>query len=307
MPRSARGHHLDLAEGAKIVFADLHFIEKYFSGIGGKTAQHGVTHRPRLLVNLLEHEMLEAALFREDGIPGDMLHPPAHRVRLKIGEVRATRGEHGNVAVGQKQQVAGVVQNGRDIAGHEVFVFTQADDRRRSLANGYNLIEIARRNNGKGKDSGELAYSLSHGVFQTGRPVIQVFLDKVSNHLSVGFSGEAMPFAGQSLLQLEIVLNDAVMHHHHRTVAVLVRMGVLHRRSAMGGPTRVSDAISAVHRILADHLFQIAQFAGGTAYLERACLDHGETGRVVTAVLQPLQSFEQHGHHALVANVADDS
>ena len=55
-------------------FGDLHFVEEDVSGFLRNAAQRCVAHGARLLINFFEHEMLEAALFRHDRVPGDMLH-----------------------------------------------------------------------------------------------------------------------------------------------------------------------------------------------------------------------------------------
>jgi hypothetical protein len=48
----------------------------------------------------------------------------------------------------------------------------------------------------------------------------------------------------QLVLQIEVVLDDAVVHDDDLPGAVLVRMRVLFRRPAVRGPAGVADAIN---------------------------------------------------------------
>ena len=75
-------------------------------------------------------------------------------------------------------------------------------------------------------------------------------------------------FFDQLLLQADVVLNDAVVHDDDLAGAVAMRMSVLFRGAAVGGPARVADAIGAIERLQADHLFQVAQLAFGAAHLQ---------------------------------------
>ena len=58
-----------------------------------------------------------------------------------------------------------------------------------------------------------------------------------------------------------------------------MRMRVLFGRTAVGGPTRVADAVSAVERTQTNRLFEIAQFSFGATNLEIVIfVDDGDAG-----------------------------
>ena len=73
MPTGAAGDDLDAAEIAELLLGDVHLIEENLAGFQGDAAEHGVAHGARLLENFLEHEMLEAALFGGNRVPGDVM------------------------------------------------------------------------------------------------------------------------------------------------------------------------------------------------------------------------------------------
>ena len=53
------------------------------------------------------------------------------------------------------------------------------------------------------------------------------------------------PLADQLVLQLQIVFDNAVVHHHDAARAVAMRMGILFRGPAMRGPARMANAEGA--------------------------------------------------------------
>ena len=69
------------------------------------------------------------------------------------------------------------------------------------------------------------------------------FLDQVRDDFRVGFSDELMPFGDQLVLQLQIILNDPVVHHHDFAAAIAMRMRVFLGRPSVRGPARVADPV----------------------------------------------------------------
>jgi len=99
----------------------------------------------------------------------------------------------------------------------------------------------------------------------SGNAALRVLFHQVSDDLGVSFSGELVAFLLQLFLQLEIVFDDSVMDDDDLAGAVAMRVGILLGGAAVGGPTRVADAVGAVQRGLGNDLFEIAKFARGAA------------------------------------------
>src|SRR5579863_6152919 len=97
------------------------------------------------------------------------------------------------------------------------------------------------------------------------------------------------------------------MHHGDGPMAVAMRVGILLGGRAVRGPSGVSDAVSAVYRAQTDPFFQVPQLSRGAPHLKGFVLHNGEARRVITAILQSPQPFEQHGDDALVPDVTDNS
>ncbi len=136
--------------------ADFHLVEEDVAGILRDASQRGVAHGAGLLVNLLEHEMLEAALFRHDRVPGDVLDLAVDGLAVEVGELHACRGDDGEIAVGEEEQVARVIEDCGNIGGDEVFVFAQADDGGRTVARGDDLVGLIDGDHAQREDAGQL-------------------------------------------------------------------------------------------------------------------------------------------------------
>src|SRR4249920_1642164 len=116
MQRSAAGGDLDGSETFEILFTDvLHFVEKDAARVERDAAFYGFANGAGLLVNLFEHEVLEAAFFSLDRIPGDALHLRLDWIAREVGDAYRVFGHYGNLAVAKKENIASVFQNRRNI------------------------------------------------------------------------------------------------------------------------------------------------------------------------------------------------
>ena len=312
MPTGAAGGNVNLGQVAELGLADLHLVEEDLAGIERNPPQGGVADGARLLVDFLEHEMLEAALLRHDGVPGDVLHLARDGLAVEVGELHARGRDHGQVAVGQEEQVARVIEDRRHVGGDEVLVLAQADDRRRAIARGHDLVGLIHGNHRQREDARQLLHRPADGFFQRYRPAVAggevMLLDQVGDDLGVGLGGELVPFFDEPLLEREVVLDNAVVHHHDLAGAIAVRVGVFLGGTPVRGPAGVADAVGAVQRLEADGLLQVAQLAFGAADLQPVAIArHGDAGGVIAAVFQPLQPVQDDGHNPLLTNVSDNA
>src|SRR5262245_22271040 len=108
-----------------------------------------------------------------------------------------------------------------------------------------------------------------------------------------------MPFALELMLQIEIVLDDPVVHHDDAAGAVAVRMGVLFGGTSVRGPAGMPDAVLTVDRAGRDDLFEPRQLAGAAAQFDGSVVNDRDAGRVVAAVFEPPQAIDQDGYELL--------
>ncbi len=115
MPACAARHNLHLLEGFEIRFRNIHFVQEHAACFLAHAPQHGVFNGARLLKNFLQHEVLIAALFRHDRIPQNVRNLAPHDLAVQIHQLHAAWREHGNIAIVQKDHVARMAQQGRDV------------------------------------------------------------------------------------------------------------------------------------------------------------------------------------------------
>ena len=99
MPAGAAGGDGDVGGGAELLGGDLHVGQEDLAGFERDAAERGVADGARLLVDLLEHEVLVAGLFGLDGVPGDALDFQRERLAVEVGEGDAGGGEDGDLAI----------------------------------------------------------------------------------------------------------------------------------------------------------------------------------------------------------------
>src|SRR5213593_430312 len=98
------------------------------SASAGKPASEGIGDGPRLLVDLLEHEVPVATLLGHDRIPHDSDRLALHRLIVERREHHAAGRDDGHLTVLEDHDVARVAQDRRDIGGDEHLALAEAHD-----------------------------------------------------------------------------------------------------------------------------------------------------------------------------------
>ena len=140
-------------------------------------------------------------------------------------------------------------------------------------------------------------------------------IDQVRDDLGVGLAREHVAARLQLGAQLVVVLDDAVVDQRDACRAVglaprpgrEVRMRVVHRRRAVGGPAGVGDAGRALHAVGGDLRVELGHARGAARAAQRAGLVDGDAAGVVAAVFEPLQAFDEDGNDVARADRADDA
>ena len=262
MPTGAAGGDVDAGGAGEFVVVDVHFAEEDFAGVEGDAAEGGVADGARLLPDFLEHEVLVAALFRLDGVPGDAREFALDGLAVEVGELDAGGSEDGHVAVGEEVDVARVVENAGDVGGDEGLAFADADDDGGSAARGDDLVGLGSGEDAEGECTGEMFDGVADRVFEQegstgGGSVVLNLLDQVSDDFGVGFGDELVALRGEFALEIEVVFDDAVVDDDDAAGAVAMGMGVFFGGAAMGSPAGVADAEGAVERVVVENFFEI--------------------------------------------------
>ena len=275
-----------LSKFAKLLLAQMSISSRNTLPVSCANApQHGVAHGARLLENFLEHEMLVAALFRHDGVPrmwwtgrfmGGRRNRSAARPRGSAPPCRHRPGK----------TCRACAENRRNVGGHEVFAVAQPDHHRRAVSRSHNLLRIRGDEITPARNTPVISFTALRTA-SSRLPSLACFSTRCAiTSVSVSVTN-LWPSALQLVLQSEVVLDDAVVHHHDVALAIAVRMRVLFRGTSVRGPARVADAVGAVNgvqlRMASSRLRSLPDARRSCSYLS---VHHGDARRVVPAVLQ---------------------
>ena len=125
--------------------------------------------------------------------------------------------------------------------------------------------------------------------------------------LRVGLGDEHVALALQLVLQIEVVLDDAVVNDDDAARAVPMRVGVLLSRPAVRCPARVPDAVGAGERMGVNHRFQVRELAGAAAQVDGAVVHDGHARRVVASVLELPEAVDENRDDVFRADVTDNA
>ena len=305
VPRRPAREDRDPLDRGQLRFGDLHFLEKHPSGVLRHAAEDRLAGRGRLLEDLLQHEVLVAGLLGHDRVPQHALRRLRHRPPEEVRKRHPGAGDDRHLLVAEEHDVARVAEDRRNVGRDEKLSVAEADDNRRSVADGDDLLGIVSRDEHEREQAPHQQQRPSHGVLEP--VVLHLPLDQVGDDFRVGFGDEQVALALQFALQIQVVFDDPVVDDDDLAGAVAVRMRVLFGRTAVGRPSCVTDAVVAGDRVRADHLFEVGELAGAPPQVDRAVADHRDARRVVAPVLEAPQSVDEDGNDVLRSDVADDA
>ena len=273
--------------------------------VAGDAAGDGRAERDRLLVHLLEHEMVVAALLGGLQRPGDRGDDPFARRAVDAGDLDARGMEVDHVALLEEDHLVRVGEDGRDVAGQERLAVADPDDERHVHPGADEPVGLAPVHDRQGVGALDEAERGAGGL----RDVAGVgLLDEVGERLRVGLGGELVTALLEPVPELAEVLDDPVVDDRDLAGAVDVGVGVQVVRPAVGRPAGVRQPDRRVRRPVGDRRLEVGQLAGPLLDEQVAVLvDERDPGRVVAAVLEALQALDEDGARLTRTGVADDA
>ena len=321
----AAGDDDDLVDAAQNGGVNAHLIELELTALIDAAAQ-GVGHGGGLLVDLLVHEGVVAALDGCGGVPGDLPGLGLDGVTVLVPDVDGVGRQQEDLVVVDLGGLLGEGDEGGDVTAQEVLALAQADDQGAGAAGGDDRRggqvgdgqqrEGALEAGGDGLHRGDQEVGDPGRVGGGGRVLAQtggeVDVQDVGDDLGVGVGEELAPGGLDLLAQRAEVLDDAVVDHGE--VAGAVGVGVGRRRAAVGGPAGVSDARGGGSRRggLQDGA-QPGELASLLDDIQAGGPHQRDARRVVAAVLQTAEAIHENGQgtggtsFTRRADVADNS
>ena len=199
------------------------------------------------------------------------------------------QGQLGDFAVVKINNLASILNNGRNVGSGEVFVISHAQDQRAALAGGDQAVGVFAVDHQQTEGAFQAADGVAHGLQGA---VFKLMGDQVDDDLGVGLALELHALVDQIFAQNGVILDDAVVDHREAAVAAQVGVRVADRRLAMGGPAGVGHADGGPFGFL-DIGIELGHPPHVFMNDEVSVLEHGEAGRVIAAVFEVFEPFDQ--------------
>ena len=205
-----------------------------------------------LLVDLLHHEVLVAALLRGLGVPLNGGGLAGDGLLVDVEEFDGVRGQACDLEIVNVVDRAGVLEQCRHIGGDDGTVLTLANDERTILAHGIDDTGLIGKKHAQRIGAAYMQHHAGDGIQRVAcRFAGVVVVQQLCHDLGVGLRDKGKAFVEQTVLDLLIVFNDAVVHHGDLLVTGIMRVRVDHRRLPVSGPTGMADAAGACKGIAA--------------------------------------------------------
>ena len=285
-------------------------------------------------MDLLEHEVGIVAhadiLRRQCQRPHGVLDPAGVAMEHAEGASR----DHRHLVIGEVDDPVGVAGERVGIAGDEVLAVADAHHQRASQAGGHQHVGPVTEQHEQTVGAAKLRDRLPHrhhprrvgGIVghraARGQCPREATVDKVGDHLGVGFGTEDVPLRFEAILDGTVVFDHTVVDDRDGSLAVPtvllqrvvpfiaaeVRMGVGVGWGAVCGPTGVADADGAIGNAGPHKGLQPREPARRLEHMDLARVgQQGDPGGIVAAVFEPSQPLENDVCGATKPDVSNDA
>ena len=288
--------HLEQLAGAHFQPAEMRGAETRLQSTAQGTAD-GVP----LFRNLLAHEVCKVAFVVGFIGPLDDRRSLGRGAALEGHGAEALGGQGGHFAVIEMHHALRVTHQRPRVGGDEHLVVADADDDGTAIArddDGVGAFGIDHRESVGAADHGERG---AHRILER---LLGRRGDQVGHDFRIGLRQKLHALRGEAGPQLRGVFDDAVVDDGEalRTVGVRVRVPVA--RLAVRRPAGVRDAGAALE-LGGQRVLELANATLALVDAEFVAPHQRDAGRIVAAVLQPVQTLEEDRRRIALADVTD--
>ena len=300
MVSRAAGDDVNLIEGIEVIRIPLELVHDDGLAVFRDALAHRVADSLRLLVDLLEHEVLVAALLGSFCIPVDLKDLLRHGLTAAIRDLDGILRDDGELAVVEDVRAARACDDGGDIRCDEVLALTDADDERVVLLCADELVRLSLAH----EDERIRTFDAVQHFADRGNEITVVDLfEQMGDNFRIRLRLEDMALLDELFFQAEIVLDDAVVHDDKVARAIRMRMRIAVRRTAVRCPARMADTNRALRHVILDLVAQRREAADALLDADAIAVIDSDAGRIVAAVLKLRESLEQKVRSLLVTDI----
>ena len=291
----------------------------------------------RLLEDLLLHVVAVGAEIGRAGVRHHRLrcalHWPVVAFGVGVRDPRLAKLQVDHVAFFEIDDLVGDAGQRHGVGSDEVLARTcdgsEAEHQRRALASADDAVRLVAAEHGDGIGAMKARQRSLYRVEQVA--VVEV-VDEMGDDFGIGLGDEVVALRLQLGAQVVVVLDDAVVHQadparrgHARGFTRVapgrrcalsagaaravreVRVRVVHERRAVRCPARVGDAGAGFQVLGGDVRGQLGHARRAARAAQPPLLMHGDAARVVAAIFEPAQAFDEHRRDVAGTDRSDDS
>ena len=276
--------------------------------VRGDAAGQAVAQHAGLLEDFLEHEVAVAALLGRLHVPLDGLDLARDgRKIFKPHDFVACRGCADNFAVFKKEHLARVGQKGGNVRGNEVFAGADAENERSGHARGIERIGFVLAHEADGIGAVGLPEGGGKGLKEIRRS-LPALLNQIDENFGIRFGVEDIALAQQIVLDLLVVLDNAVMDNGNIAAVGGMGVGVAFGRDAVRCPAGMPHGRGRHGDGTQGQLFfQSGQFAQGPRDMQFVALHIGHARGIIAAILQTAQTFDNNRNCRTMSGITDNA
>ena len=303
----AAGDNIDLLDLLHFLIGEIHAVKMHLT-----VCHDGIDRIAddlRLLVDLLEHEMLIAALFGGFRIPLDLGQLLLQHLAVDVVEGHIALFELRDLHIADVIDIAGVFQDRRNIRGDIALAVRDADDHRAVLAGAVDLARIVLEHDAERIGAADADHCAGDRFDRQLRILLVVVVDHLDRDLGIGLGVERIALLDELFALLLIILDDAVMDGDDIAVVARMRMRIDSRGFAVRCPAGMADAAGTLDRLAVighfrKHL-ELALFLDDLGLIFSVA--DGDARRIISAVLQLGESVKQHRCCLIASDISYDS
>ena len=299
MPCGAARHDMDLCD----LFDDL-VGDPYFAKVDAAVLKgiiQSILHGSGLLVDLLHHEVLVAALVGCLGGESDLNLLLLDHIAVEVVENSFAGREPAHLQVADIVDLIRVLKDRGDVGRHISVIVRDADDHRAVFTGDPDLAGIILEHQLQRVRAADTDHGLGDRVDGADLVLLVIIIHQLDGHFRVRLAVELIAVLEQLVLQFLVVLDDTVVNAHNkglhrsgsgsRAVSRYMGMRVCLRRVAVGRPARMADTAGSLEGVAAVCLLgQILELAGSLDHLRQLlAVSNRDSRGVISSVFKFLQ------------------
>ena len=190
--------------------------------------------------------MLVPAFFRGLRIPFDLHHLFVDLFPVNIVEMDLIPAQFRDLMIVDIVDISRFIQDRRHVGSHQAAGIIFPDDQRAVLPCREKFPRIIFKHHPESIGSPDTEHGPCQRL-QRRAGFLIIIVDQLDRDLCVRLGIKCVTGLHQLVFQFLIILDNAVMYQHHRTVVRAVRVRIILRRLPVGRPAGMADAACSVH------------------------------------------------------------